>query len=150
MGLVEDSLFDFTLAATKDRYLYLKHKPIAMVFALADFVNLFEYIVGLKEKKSRWRSIYESCTFEAWGPFENLYATVSQSRCPYHKISDLVNEFCNRGGLERLYSLLTWEKYKQVTQEVQDQRRGRLRALSGQLADHCDPHEPSAGFEDDD
>lgn len=81
-----------------------------MVHAFSDFVYLFEFIVGLKEKKIKWRSIYENCTFEGWGPFEKTYTTVSQTRCPFLKIADIVNEFCNRGGLERLFSLLSWSK----------------------------------------
>lgn len=80
------------------------------MLAFADFIYLFEFIVGLKEKKNKWRSIYENCTFESWGFFEKTFATVSASRCPFQKICDIVNDFCNRGGLERLFALLSWEK----------------------------------------
>jgi hypothetical protein len=56
---LNDNLMDYALAASKEKSAFLKHKPTAIVLAMLDYVYVFEYLIGCKEKKTKWKSIYE-------------------------------------------------------------------------------------------
>lgn len=54
-----DNLMDYTLAASKEKSAFLKHKPTAIILTMIDYVYVFEYLTGCKEKKTKWKSVYE-------------------------------------------------------------------------------------------
>lgn len=54
-----ENLFEFCIASSREKLSYLKHKPTALVLAFLDYVYVFELLTGLKEKKQKWKSIYE-------------------------------------------------------------------------------------------
>jgi hypothetical protein len=54
-----DNLYEFCVASSREKLSYLKHKPTALVLAFLDYVYLLELLTGCKEKKPKWKSIYE-------------------------------------------------------------------------------------------
>lgn len=120
---LKDNLMDYALAASKEKVAFLKHKPTAIVFAMVDFVYAFEYLIGCKEKKTRWKSIYEVRyddpkvnDFTLRRDFERMFCSPG-SKCPFNQISNIINMFCNGKGLEKLLSLLQWEKKCNIKEE---------------------------------
>jgi hypothetical protein len=55
---LDSCLFEFGVLYSKEKLVYLRHKPSAICLAVIDFANIFEIFIGLKDKRHRYNTIY--------------------------------------------------------------------------------------------